>query len=281
MIEATNLCIKRGKVCIIDHISLQIKSGALTVIIGPNGSGKSTFIKALSGEIPYSGKMTLNGCDITQTKIHKMAMMRAILPQLTTLAFPFLVHEVVKLGLSKNQPDVTKRDLESLPKEALERVGLVDYDNKYYHQLSGGEQARVQLARVLCQIWKPICNGIPRWLILDEPIANLDIQHQLTVMNIAKNFANCGGGVLMVLHDLNFAAHYADKIILLKKGKIHCEGTAFTVLKTQNLRDVYHCMLNVSELPKEDTPFILPHTASPYKEDIRIMKNKDVNPAGK
>ncbi|WP_375607733.1 MULTISPECIES: heme ABC transporter ATP-binding protein [unclassified Bartonella] len=265
MIEATNICVQRGKKQILNHINLQAKSGAFTIIIGPNGSGKSTFVKALSGEIPYSGKITLNGYDVRQTKTYEMAKMRAVLPQSTTLVFPFLVHEVVRLGLSVNQLTIAKTELQNLIQKALDRVDLSDYGNLYYHQLSGGEQARVQLARVLCQIWKPIYNGIPRWMILDEPIASLDIQHQIIVMDIAKQFTHSGGGVLAVLHDLNLAAHYADSMILLKEGEIYCEGNATNVLTTQNLRDVYHCSLNVSELPKEDIPFILPQTASSYE----------------
>ncbi|EJF94347.1 heme ABC transporter ATP-binding protein [Bartonella taylorii] len=262
MIEATNICVQRGNKQILNHIALQAKSGDLTIIIGPNGSGKSTFVKALSGELPYSGKITLNGYDVSQTKTYEMAKMRAVLPQSTMLVFPFLVHEVVELGLSVNQFAITKTELQNLTQKALECVDLADYGNRYYHQLSGGEQARVQLARVLCQIWEPVYNGVSRWMILDEPIASLDIQHQLVVMDIAKNFARCGGGVLAVLHDLNLAAHYADKMILLKQGEIYCEGSASTVLTTQNLREVYHCALIVSELPKADIPFILPQTAS-------------------
>ncbi|UTO29349.1 heme ABC transporter ATP-binding protein [Bartonella harrusi] len=262
MIEATDICVQRGKKQILNHIDIQANCGDLTIIIGPNGSGKSTFIKALSGELSFSGKITLNGYDVRQTKTCEMAQMRAVLPQSTILAFPFLVHEVVELGLSVNKCAFAKIKLQNLIQKALERVGLADYSKQYYHKLSGGEQARVQLARVLCQVWEPIDNGISRWMILDEPIASLDIQHQLVVMEIAKNFARCGGGVLAVLHDLNLASHYADKMILLKQGKVHCEGNASTVLTTQNLRDVYHCPLTVSELPKADIPFILPQTAS-------------------
>ncbi|WP_455474482.1 heme ABC transporter ATP-binding protein [Bartonella sp. B30(2025)] len=262
MIEAINICVQRGKKQILHHINLQAKSGNLTIIIGPNGSGKSTFVKALSGELPYKGKITLNGYDVVQTKAPEMAKMRAVLPQSTTLAFPFLVREVVELGLSVNKFTIAKTELRHLPQKALRRVGLADYSDRYYHQLSGGEQARVQLARVLCQIWDPVYHGIPRWMILDEPIANLDIQHQLVVMDIAKSFVRSGGGVLAVLHDLNLAAYYADKIILLKQGEIYCEGNASTVLTTQNLRSAYHCSLTVSELPKEDIPFILPQTAA-------------------
>lgn len=266
MIEASHICVQRGKKQILNHINLEAKSGALTIIIGPNGSGKSTFIKALSGEIPYSGKMTLNGYDVSQTKTYEMAKMRAVLPQSTVLVFPFLVHEVVALGLSVNQHTIAKTKLQNLTQKALERVGLSGYSDRYYHQLSGGEQARVQLARVLCQIWEPVYCKIPRWMILDEPIASLDIQHQIVVMDIAKNFAYRGGGVLAVLHDLNLAAHYADKMVLIKQGEIYCEGNASTVLTTKNLRDVYHCSLVVSELPKIDIPFILPQTASRLKQ---------------
>ncbi|AGF75572.1 heme ABC transporter ATP-binding protein [Bartonella vinsonii] len=262
MIEATNICVQRGKKQILNHIDLHANCGDFTIIIGPNGSGKSTFIKALSGELPYSGKITLNGYDVRQTKTCKMAKMRAVLPQSTMLAFPFLVHEVVELALSVNQLTIAKTELQNLTQKALERVGLANYGKRYYHKLSGGEQSMVQLARVLCQVWEPVSRGVSRWMILDEPIASLDIQHQLVVMDLAKNFARCGGGVLAVLHDLNLASHYADKMILLKQGKIHCEGNASTVLTTQNLRDVYHCPLIVSELPKADVPFILPQTAS-------------------
>ncbi|WP_455477410.1 heme ABC transporter ATP-binding protein [Bartonella sp. B41] len=262
MIEAVNVCVQRGKNKILNNINLKAESGSFTIIIGPNGSGKSTFVKALSGEIPYNGKIVLNDYDITQTKNSEMAAMRAVFPQSTTLAFPFLVHEVVELGLSVNKFMLTKDELQDLPQKALECVSLSDYGNKYYSQLSGGEQARVQLARVLCQIWNPIRNGVPCWMILDEPIANLDIQHQLIVMNIAKNYSRRGGGVLAVLHDLNLAAHYADKMILLKQGEIYCEGNSSTVLTTKNLRDTYHCSLTVSELPKSNVPFILPQTAS-------------------
>ncbi|WP_019223741.1 heme ABC transporter ATP-binding protein [Bartonella rattaustraliani] len=262
MIEAIGVCVQRRKKQILNQINLHAESGSLTIIIGPNGSGKSTFIKALSGEIPYSGQMTLNDHDVNKTKTSEMAKLRAVLPQSTVLAFPFLVHEVVELSFSANQVAIAKTESQNLTQKALKRVGLADYGNRYYHQLSGGEQARVQLARVLCQIWEPVCDGISRWMILDEPIASLDIQHQLVVMDIAKNFARCGGGVLAVLHDLNLASHYADKIILLKQGEIYCEGSASTVLTTQNLRDVYHCALIVSEVPKANVPFILPQTAS-------------------
>ncbi|WP_019220509.1 heme ABC transporter ATP-binding protein [Bartonella senegalensis] len=263
MIEAVDICVQRGRKQILKHVDLQAENGALTVIIGPNGSGKSTFVKALSGEIPYNGKITLNSYDVSQTKTYEMAKMRAVLPQSTTLAFPFLVHEVVELGLSVNQFTLAKKQFQNLPQKALERVGLSNYGNRHYHQLSGGEQARVQLARVLCQIWEPIYNEVPRWMILDEPIASLDIQHQLVVMDIARDFAHRGGGVLAILHDLNLAAHYADKMILLKQGRVYCQGSASAVLTTQNLRDVYSCSLNVSELPQAEIPFILPQTASP------------------
>ncbi|WP_208435188.1 heme ABC transporter ATP-binding protein [Bartonella phoceensis] len=262
MIEAINISVQRGKKQILNNINLHAKSGVLTVIIGPNGSGKSTFVKALSGELSYSGKMTLNGYDVSQTKNCTMAKMRAVLPQSTMLTFPFLVHEVVALGLSVSLLTISKIELQDLIQRALERVGLADYGDRYYHQLSGGEQARVQLARVLCQIWDPVYHGVSRWMILDEPTASLDIQHQLVVMDIAKNYARCGGSVLAVLHDLNLASHYADKMILLKQGEIYCQGSASTVLTTQNLHDVYNCALIVSELPKADIPFILPQTAS-------------------
>lgn len=262
MIEVENLSLVLGKSEILHSISFHAKAGHLTTIIGINGSGKTTLLKALGGELAYTGTIKFNGNDIATKRPLEMAAIRAVLPQSASLSFPFLVREVVALGLSTSlQP---KKLQTCLPEMALAKVDLSGYEARFYQELSGGEQARVQLARVLCQIWEPLIDKQPCWLLLDEPIASLDIHHQMVVMDIAKNFARSGGGVLTILHDLNLAAHYSDKIILLDHGNIVSEGAPAKVLTTPTLRERYHCNLTVSKLPPEGVPFVLPQSFSPH-----------------
>lgn len=259
MIETENLELTLGKSLILHSLNFKAQAGHVTTIIGTNGSGKTTLIKALSGELSYSGKITINGEDIARKKPSEMALVRAVLQQSTDVSFPFLVREVVALGLSNSlDPDFIKK---RLPEMALEKVDLAGYEGRFYHELSGGEQARVQLARVMCQIWEPVFNGIPRWLFLDEPVASLDIYHQLAVMDIARNFSKAGGGVIAILHDLNLAAHYSDKIIVMDHGHIIKEGSPAAVLTTPMLREIYHCKLTVGKIPAEGVPFVLPQSA--------------------
>ena len=259
MIEVENLSLTLGKVEILHSLTLHAQAGQITSIIGTNGSGKTTLVKALSGELRYSGKIKFNGDDIALKRPNEMALIRAVLPQSTGLSFPFLAREVVELGLSAS---LYSREIKkNLPEMALEKVDLSGYEGRFYQELSGGEQARVQLARVLCQIWEPVIDGKPCWLLLDEPVASLDIRHQLIVMDIARDFAKAGGGVLTILHDLNLAAHYSDKIIVLDHGHIVKEGAPREVLTTQLLHDVYHCKLTVGKIPAEGIPFVLPQSA--------------------
>lgn len=262
MIKADGLTVQRGRRTVIDKINFTADAGQVTVIVGPNGSGKTTFIKALSGDVPYVGTVSFNGDNIKHRKPWQMALMRAVLPQSTTMSFPYLVREVVELGMGTGFRLKKAPDKEDVPERALERVDLAGYAGRYYQELSGGEQARVQLARVLCQIWHPTYHGKPCWLILDEPVASLDIHHQLVVMDIARDFACSGGGVLSILHDLNLAAYYGDKIVLFDRGKIKHEGEPSDVLTTDNLRQVYQCKLTVGALPQEGVPFILPQSAA-------------------
>lgn len=259
MIKVENLNVIRGKKSIIENLSIDIKAGELSVIIGPNGSGKTTFLSALCGDLNYNGAIYMNAQNIHQIKPWKRACQRAILPQCSIMSFPFLVREVIAIGLSAGNGRLLGND-DELILDALSKVDLINYHNKFYHKLSGGEQARVQLARVLCQIWQPHYEGQPCWLLLDEPVAALDIGHQLTVMNIAKEFTQKGGGVITILHDLNLAANYGDHLILMQNGTIAAQGSAQEVITSNNLQKIYNYHLPINTLPLEHTPFILPQT---------------------
>lgn len=260
MVELTahNLSVRYGHRTILHEIAFGARAGELTVIAGPNGSGKSTLIKAISGEISCTGSVQINGLDLRALKTRQVAAMRAVLPQETTVVFPYTVAEVVLFGLEAGAIG-RERSSASLIETALHRVGLAGFANRFVSELSGGERQRVQLARVLCQIWEPVGDDGPRWLIMDEPVANLDIKHQISLMEIARDFAIKGGGVIAVMHDLNLSAMYADKLVLMKQGAVSIEGQPSQILTAQHLRAVFECEIQPNTAPP-NMPYILPQS---------------------
>lgn len=261
MLQATNLCCTVGNRQVLANIDFTARPGEVTVVVGPNGSGKSTLIKALSGELASSGEITMNGARLADLRPWQAAAMRAVLPQSSVLAFPFSVREVVRLGLSGGVPGLSRREADCLPERALERVDLSGFGGRTYNQLSGGEQQRVHLARVLCQVWTPELDGQPRYLLLDEPVSSLDIRHQLLVMDIARDYAANGGGVVAVLHDLNLAAMYGDSLAIVSAGRVVAQDAPSAVLTNDLLESVFACPLRLNLTPSADTPFILPQSA--------------------
>lgn len=258
---AQDITVKLGGTQILHGVDFTAAPGEVTAIVGPNGSGKTTLLKALTGETAYGGTVQLNGLDIAKENARDLALLRAVLPQATNLAFPFTALEVVRLGLTAGLSDKTLDHSDKLPREALRRVGLTGFEGRFYQELSGGEKQRVQLARVLIQIWQPVFDGQPRWLFLDEPVSALDIGHQLMVMGIAQQYAKTGGGVVAVMHDLNLTAMFADKVTLIDGGQVRECGAPEQVLTNANLSAAYGCALEINMPPATDTPWLLPHTA--------------------
>ena len=262
MIEAEGVSVAIGGRPIVADIDFEARPGEVVAIVGPNGSGKSTFLKALSGELVYSGTISFNGHDLAAMKPAQTATVRAVLPQATSLGFPFTVREVVKLGLLGGRSGTLAGEDECLPERALARVDLDGFGGRFYQELSGGEQQRVQLARVLCQVWAPVLDGRPRYLFLDEPVSSLDIKHQLIIMDIARDFARRGGGVVAILHDLNLTAMYADRVYVMHRGRLAATGSPQDVLNDSLIEKVFDCRLKVGALPASGTPFVLPQSAS-------------------
>lgn len=257
MLNAQNITVHYGQREILHNIDFHARPSAVTAIVGPNGSGKTTLLKALTGDIAHGGTVALDGMDIDAAKPWELAAIRAVLPQATPLAFPFTVSEVVQLGLSNGISAGRVR----LIVAALERVGLSGYGARFYQELSGGEQQRVQLARVLTQVWDPIVNDTARWLFLDEPVSALDIGHQLQVMQIARDFADAGGGVVAVMHDLNLTAMFADTVALISDGRVLAQDAPAEVLTNELLSKAYHCGVRVNTAPPFGT-YLLPHVAT-------------------
>ena len=244
MLEAHDITVHLGKRRILHGLSLAAAPGEVTVILGPNGSGKTTLLRAVTGDVPAEGRIALDGADPRRLRPWELARRRAVLAQFARLAFPFTVLEVVRLGAEA--AGEIGAAAAARARAALARVDLVGYEGRLYQELSGGEQARVQLARALAQVWEPQGPEGPRWLFLDEPVASLDVAHQLQVMEIAADYARQGGGVIAVMHDLTLTALFADRVVLLEAGRVAAEGPTAEVIRADRLARVYGCRIDVT-----------------------------------
>jgi len=261
MIVARSLTVSLSGKTIVHGVSLEAKAGELTAIVGPNGSGKTTTLKAVAGELSSKGDITLNGHDIRALEPWQLAIKRAVLPQAATIAFPFTVREIVRLGLTVG-PNRHADRIDAITAEALRAVDLSGFAGRLYQELSGGEQQRVQLARVLSQIWEPVLDGEPCFLMLDEPVSALDIRHQLTIMQLARRYCENGGGVIAVMHDLNLTAMFADHMVMMKAGRIERAGRPADVMTDDAMEAVFGCRMRINGVPAAGVPFVLPHTAT-------------------
>ncbi len=257
-VSATGIVVRYGANAVLHGVDFVANAGEVTIVAGPNGSGKSTLVKAISGEIASSGAVSVNGRDLRTYKGWQLAAQRAVLAQETTVAFPFTVADVIGLGLAAGATRAANPA--SLIEAALERVGLAGFGARRIHTLSGGERQRVQLARVLCQIWEPVSDTGPRWLIMDEPVASLDIRHQIALMDLARDYARAGGGVIAVMHDLNLSAMYGDHVVLMKSGRVVTAGRPEAVLQPETLAHVFACPLHPNMIPERGV-FVLPQSA--------------------
>lgn len=258
MLSAINICVHLGARQILYDVGFNAQPGTLTAIVGPNGSGKTTLLKALTGELPYVGTVLLDGADKANVAPNQLAARRGVLPQSVRLAFPFTVLEVVRLGLLAG---IDAGD-DHLPHQALAQVGLSGFAGRLYHELSGGEQQRCQLARVLVQVWEPARGEAASYLFLDEPVSALDIGHQLEVMQIARDYSDAGGCVVAVMHDLNLTVMFADSVALMKGGRLVVQAAPRAVMTDEILSDAYGCVLRVNAAPShKGVPFLLPQVA--------------------
>ncbi|MDB6177681.1 heme ABC transporter ATP-binding protein [Paracoccus sp. Z330] len=257
-LTARDIRVSLGRKQVPHGVDLNAEAGSVTAIVGPNGSGKTTLLRAITDEVPCLGQVMVEGLDIATAPGWQLAARRAVLPQMATLAFPFTVLEVVRMGLMSGGHGQDP----SLPSRALAEVGLAGYEGRFFQELSGGEQQRAHLARVLVQVWAPVGQDGPRWLFLDEPVAALDIAHQLEVMDIVTRYARAGGGVIAVMHDLNLTALHADHVAIMSAGRIAAAGPPDLVMTDATLSKVYGCKLRVGVAPEGPRPFLLPHCAA-------------------
>ena len=255
MFDAHQLSYQIGTVSLLHQVSFRARPGELLVILGANGAGKSTLLKLLSGDLlPTEGQLLFNSTPLLSYSPTELAHQRAVLTQQHSLALAFTVDELIMMGRYphfRGQPDA--RDY-SVVESALALVGLTNLAKRSYPTLSGGEQQRVHLARVLAQVW----DANPGYLLLDEPLTGLDLHHQHHMLGVARELVGRGFGVVAVLHDLNLAAQFADQILLLRRGQAIAYGPPAQVLTVDNIQAGFDLPVQLVPHPSLDCPLIVP-----------------------
>lgn len=231
-ITLANVAIRAGAKALLEDVSVTVPKQGITVVAGPNGAGKSTLLSVLTGErTPHVGTVQVFGQPLRLHSRGDLARLRGVMPQDIRLDVPMRVSEVVALGRFPHRKTSTKRTDDILIAQALDRTDTVHLAGRLYDSLSGGERARVAVARLLVQ-QAPI-------LLLDEPIASLDPKHQYLVLELLQAEAQAGAAVVIVMHDLHLAREYAQHAVLLKHGTVAAAGPANEVLTTAQLRTVF------------------------------------------
>jgi iron complex transport system ATP-binding protein len=240
-IETRNVSFLAGAAKLVDAVTLQAFAGEVLALVGPNGAGKSTLLRLLAHELEASsGEVLVGGRPIGDYAARELAKRRAVLPQQTVMQFAFTAFDVVMMGsnphIENGWPGAEDR---AVAERSMQQTEALEFRARIYAGLSGGEQSRVTFARVLAQ-QTPV-------LLLDEPTASLDVKHQERAMQVARNLAAEGICVVVIVHDLNLAAAYADRIALLHRGRLIECAPPSQLLRAGLLSEVFECRLKVIE----------------------------------
>ncbi|MEV7279532.1 heme ABC transporter ATP-binding protein [Streptomyces sp. NPDC093111] len=249
--EAVGLRVARGRRAVLDGVDVAVRAGEVLALVGPNGAGKSTLLAALAGDLaPAGGEVRIAGRPAGAWTAAELALRRAVLPQDAALAFPFPVAEVVRMGRAPWAGTVREAEDGAAVAEALALTETAEFAGRPFPALSGGERARVALARVLAQR-----AGL---LLLDEPTAALDLRHQELVLRVCRERAAAGDAVVVVLHDLGLAAAHADRVAVLHEARVVAAGPPVRVLGGELLSRVYRQPVEVFPHPRTGAPVVLP-----------------------
>jgi iron complex transport system ATP-binding protein len=252
LIAATGLSAKAGATTLLNNVSLSVDAGQLVAIVGPNGAGKSTLLDTLAGDrLPASGSVELGGLEVGAASPQDLARVRGFLGQHIATEIPFTVRDVVAMGryARHSSPDNSALEDDSAVAAAMSATDVTHLADRVVATLSGGEEQRVHVARVLAQDTQIV--------LLDEPTNSLDISHQALVMTSVRSVATNGGAAVVVLHDLNLAALFADQLVMLSNGESAAVGSPREVLTEDTVSTVYGHSVRVIDHPYYDAPLVL------------------------
>jgi iron complex transport system ATP-binding protein len=240
---------------VLTGVDLPVRAGEVLALVGPNGAGKSTLLAVLAADTrPDEGVVEILGRPAGEWSAAELALRRAVLPQAATLSFPFAAEEVVRMGRAPWAGTRCEEQDEAAVSEAMAATETAAFAARAFPALSGGERARVALARVLAQR-APL-------ILLDEPTAALDLRHQELVLRVCRERAAGGDAVVVVLHDLGLAAAYADRVALLRAGRVSADGPPAEVLSAGLLSEVYRPEVEGFPHPRTGSPLVLPVRAA-------------------
>jgi iron complex transport system ATP-binding protein len=249
--EAAALHVRLGAREVLSGVDVVARAGEVLALVGPNGAGKSTLLGALAADLPAAGGVVrVHGRPASDWSAQELALRRAVLPQSAALSFPFAVEEVVRMGRAPwaGRPEEDEDD--SAVATAMAATEVTGFAGRSFSALSGGERARVALARVLAQR--------TRLLLLDEPTAALDLRHQELVLRVCRARAHAGDAVVVVLHDLGLAAAYAHRVVILRAGRAVADGRPAEVFTDRLLSDVYQQPVEVFPHPRTGEVLVAP-----------------------
>ncbi|MCQ4196917.1 heme ABC transporter ATP-binding protein [Streptomyces parvulus] len=249
--EADAVRVLLGGRPVLDGVDVRVRAGEVLALVGPNGAGKSTLLGALAADVPPAeGVVRVHGRPAGEWSAPELALRRAVLPQSASLSFPFPVAEVVRMGRAPWAGGEREAEDDAAVADAMARTEVAGFAGRPFSALSGGERARVALARVLAQR-APL-------LLLDEPTAALDLRHQELVLRLCRERARAGDAVVVVLHDLALAAAYADRVAVLRAGRIAAEGAPAEVFDEDLLSEVYDQPVEVLPHPRTGALLVVP-----------------------
>lgn len=253
MLRAKDLWVYRSGQAALAGVDVQLEPGQILGVLGPNGAGKSTLLSALSGELAADrGDVSLDGRVLASWAGRLRAQRLAVLPQSSSLSFGFSVEQVVAMGRLPHSTGQARDAV--IVEQALQAADAWHLAGRSYLQLSGGERQRVHLARVLAQLWP---GGQGQCLLLDEPTSMLDPLHQHSVLQAVRTFAERGAAVLLIVHDLNLAARYCDRLLLLEAGATRAVGTPEEVLRPGPLKAVFGLDVLIQSHPERGHPLVI------------------------
>ena len=247
-IKAKNLSFAYNDKTILSDISLEVISGEILTVVGPNGSGKSTFLKLLSGDLqPTQGNIFYHEEALQEISIMNQAKMRSVMTQSTQIIYDYTVREIIEMGWINQGFTTSLRDFNTALTEVSKKCDVDDLLDMKFNYLSGGEKKRVHFARTLLQVWSKDHDLKKKFILLDEPSSNLDLYRELQLIRVLQNEAKLGLGVLLIIHNLNLAMKYSNKIAVLNNGKIAYYGDKEGLIGNDLLSTVFNVPISVDK----------------------------------